>query len=389
MRKPLRVRNAPIGAQSDQSAMRVFLTMPRYFVARATDQHYVYHNFARLRDKWDIEFLENRAPLFLLRYNLEYIRQRALRICGVPYEDRGQFDKLRVPESAELTYSSGLFPDDPTTRVPVIWENAFAPISLEVDRDQLRARLRASARKNVESAALIVTGTTASAQFFLDAFPSAEAKLRVIPYYLPEVEPISLRDLQNKSSNLDKIRLLFVGKEARRKGLDVFVEAWSRTPARVRQSFSVRVVSAMLDGMVKLPEDWSVSKFVPDISREMENAHVLVFPTKMESFGLVLVEAMARGCLALTSASPIQRSIVGEQAGVFVDPRSCDAIIEGLTALAREPMALPIAMAAARERFVSLFHHMPVGRQYADAFAAATGRRLSPITVDGNGMGQV
>lgn len=52
-------------------------------------------------------------------------------------------------------------------------------------------------------------------------------------------------------------------------------------------------------------------------------------------------------------------------------------------------MALRSAVTAARERFVSLFQHMPGGLQDADDFAAGTCQKLSPITADGNGSGRV
>lgn len=56
---------------------------------------------------------------------------------------------------------------------------------------------------------------------------------------------------------------------------------------------------------------------MPDI---YEKAGVLAFPTvSWESFGIVIVEAMASGLAVVANDDPIRREIVGD-AGIFVDP---------------------------------------------------------------------
>lgn len=60
---------------------------------------------------------------------------------------------------------------------------------------------------------------------------------------------------------------------------------------------------------------------MPDIYNK---ANLLVFPTvPWESFGIVLVEAMASGLPVVASDDPIRREIVGD-AGLFIDPTDTD-----------------------------------------------------------------
>lgn len=57
---------------------------------------------------------------------------------------------------------------------------------------------------------------------------------------------------------------------------------------------------------------------------------VLVFPTvPWESFGIVLIEAMASGLPIVATDDPIRKEIVGE-AGIFVDPTKTDEYAEAL-----------------------------------------------------------
>ena len=60
------------------------------------------------------------------------------------------------------------------------------------------------------------------------------------------------------------------------------------------------------------------------MSEVYRRANLLVFPTvPWESFGIVLIEAMASGLPVVATDDPIRREIVGD-AGLFVDPTNIE-----------------------------------------------------------------
>src|SRR5690606_19450821 len=55
----------------------------------------------------------------------------------------------------------------------------------------------------------------------------------------------------------------------------------------------------------------------------------LLFPSRVEGFGMPAVEAMAMGKPVLTSAIPVMKEITNDLA-IYCDPESVDSIIEGM-----------------------------------------------------------
>jgi glycosyltransferase involved in cell wall biosynthesis len=80
-------------------------------------------------------------------------------------------------------------------------------------------------------------------------------------------------------------------------------------------------------------------QIMPSIYRSVD---LFTFPTvPWESFGIVLVEAMASGLAVVTTDDPIRREIVGE-AGLFVNPTNTNEYAKVLkNALAREWGTIP------------------------------------------------
>ena len=341
--------------------------MPATTVHRSTDRDYIYQRFIKLSPDGLIEFIPNTSYFSRLTSGVEYVKRRVVDHVAGSGDESSVLTRVPIPTDADLIFAYGMFPITPLgrrVRPPVLWEQTFAPPSLDVEAAEWRSELIRTKRVAALMADRVVTATPISAQWFTQTFPEAAGKIRVIPYFLPDIEPISEQQLEVKRRSIDPMRVLFIGKQGRRKGLDTFVDAWRLLPKAVCAAFSVNVVSALLDGKVELPSEWHYRPYVASPRLEMEKAHVLVFPTRREAFGLVLVEAMSQGCVPVTSSAPIQRSIVGDNAGMFVNPNEPEELAIALTRLTQDQSLLSRHMSASRARFMEDYYHVVVGRKY-------------------------
>ena len=198
------------------------------------------------------------------------------------------------------------------------------------------------------------------------------------PVLLPDVTAICAASMEAKLQSTGPVRVIFVGKEARRKGLDVLARAFASLPSAIQSQLRVQVVSRMLDGPVELPAGWEHIAYAPDVHALMRQADVLAFPTKVEAYGLVLVEGLAAGCAVITTKAPLQRSIVGDDAGYFVDPNDHATVALALSHVVEDRAKLASRIRAARARFESRYQATIVGRDYHRLLWATSGKTPPP-----------
>ncbi|MCI0543157.1 MAG: glycosyltransferase family 4 protein [Actinobacteria bacterium] len=111
-------------------------------------------------------------------------------------------------------------------------------------------------------------------------------------------------------------RVCFLGRDEPRKGLDVLLGAWPEIRDRVPEA------ELLVMGADRGPRDDGVI-YLGRVSREeksrvLVSSQVFVAPnTGGESFGIVLIEAMAAGCAVVCSDLEAFRDVVGPAARVF------------------------------------------------------------------------
>lgn len=172
-------------------------------------------------------------------------------------------------------------------------------------------------------------------------------KISVIPYGAP----VDYFLPQAKTANT--FRALFVGRVGPRKGIHYLLEAWS--------SLKLREAELWLVGINEFPDGWldrysDLFHYVPSVPHAALNeyysaADVLVFPSLVEGFGLVLLEAMACGLPVITTPNTAGPNIITDGVEGFIIPiRDVTALQEKLDWCATHPLELADMGRSARSK---------------------------------------
>ena len=172
-------------------------------------------------------------------------------------------------------------------------------------------------------------------------YPEYAAKVVDLPFITEEFDIAAEADVAAKQSAEGPVEILFVGREAKRKGLDIALDALKRLRDEGSTNFHFTIVSTLRDGAVDIPkEDWVT--YIPElphaeVMKLFRRAQVFVMPSRFESYGLVYQEAMASGCVAVVRDEDPQREFVDNgRAGVCADEWSPEDIKEKMRPLLQD-----------------------------------------------------
>jgi glycosyltransferase involved in cell wall biosynthesis len=199
--------------------------------------------------------------------------------------------------------------------LPVIW------ITAPTDVDRLRARgvpaseiqLEIDFKREVNAKAAATLLTTPSKKRDFDAIIQPVKETQVVPFF-QAVPSITDQDFEGKWANTTPVKLLFIGRGARRKGLPLVLEAYKLLVRDYPGLVSLHVVSSMSDGVVEIPQ-------LPGLTYEaqtshagavalMRDAHYLLMPSTYETYGWVYIEAMAQGTIPIASNTDVQQDLL-------------------------------------------------------------------------------
>ena len=161
------------------------------------------------------------------------------------------------------------------------------------------------------------------------------------------------KNIVSKSSTIDgKLGILFLGHMESRKGFDVLASAWPNIVANVPNAY---MVVAGADRPCKQGESfyqWAIRDMPPSalarlkyhgiVSSEFrdtlyQNAYLCVMPSRYESFGLVILEAMQYGLPTVgTNVGGIPEVIDNGKTGVLVPPDDPDALSNAIINLCQD-----------------------------------------------------
>jgi glycosyltransferase involved in cell wall biosynthesis len=128
---------------------------------------------------------------------------------------------------------------------------------------------------------------------------------------------------------------LFVGVLEAYKNVDGLAAAWRLASAQVPDA-SLHVVGAgtrtdVAESLVREGARWDPQLSSVDVARSLDDAWVLVLPSRSEGMGRVLVEAFCRGRGVVGTRAGSIPNLVGDGvSGVLVDPDDPDALADAL-----------------------------------------------------------
>lgn len=219
----------------------------------------------------------------------------------------------------------------------VYWKEAIQILDEEAELQPAWRPTRAYAAKSNEYGAakdleidlagpILVASTFAKASV-VKYHPAKADQLRLVPYGGP---PASARSADELHAPTRKLRILFVGSLSLHKGLPYLFAAI----AELRSVAEVTIVGqknctckVLEDGLQQVK--WLRSLAHAEVLEEMRRADILLLPSLFEGFGLVILEAMARGCVVIASSHTAGADVIESGVDGFVVPiRSSEAIVE-------------------------------------------------------------
>jgi phosphatidylinositol alpha-mannosyltransferase len=172
-------------------------------------------------------------------------------------------------------------------------------------------------------------------------------------------------------------RIVFAGRQERRKGLQVLLAAWPE----IRRRSGLRLTVAGADPLavrllltrLRVPDDGiDVVGFLTqeDLTETLLRSKALVAPSiGQESFGMVLTRAFACALPVVASDIPGYREVLSPEASVTVPPEDSSALADAVCALVDDEAGRERMGAAARELAVRRYSWAGIARRLEHMYA--------------------
>ncbi|WP_432708696.1 glycosyltransferase family 4 protein [Pedobacter sp.] len=223
--------------------------------------------------------------------------------------------------------------------------------------------------KTLDQADRIHFHTLGGLRRFIQYRPEFKEKAINIPFFLPDLQI-------NNSSAIEVyqapagVEILFVGSDGERKGLVELINALDILGKAYLQSYGVKVT--IVSKKKPAPScgfDLSWFKYLPhnQILKLMQRAPIFVLVPKMESYGLVLVEAMCNRCSIIADNDETRQEIL-DDTGLLITPGSSTLLAEKLRILIENRALREDLGNRAQMRASALFTPEIVAKQYSASF---------------------
>lgn len=174
-----------------------------------------------------------------------------------------------------------------------------------------------------------------ASQFCADSLKNADFPISsptVIPYGCP---PITKQSLSAASDPSVKLKVLFVGNLSQGKGLSYLFEA----AKQLGEIAEFTIIGNRFANCPRLDKELSRHKWLgtmpqTEVLKQMQQHDLLVFPSLLEGFGMVISEALSQGLAVITTAHTSAPDLIEDEVSGYIVPiRDSEAIIERINKL--------------------------------------------------------
>ncbi len=197
-------------------------------------------------------------------------------------------------------------------------------------------------KREWELADIVICASNFTKQTFATAGYDTH-KVKVIPYGAPE--PISESACESGgSSPNEKIAFIWAGTFSLRKGAHYLLEAWHQLKAGQHATLEIYGTCDLPASLLHpLPDGVHFKGTISqtELLEHYEAADALIFPTMYDGFGMVITEALSRGCPVITTHhAGAAHFITSGETGYIIESASSSAISEVISRCISKPDAL-------------------------------------------------
>lgn len=245
--------------------------------------------------------------------------------------------------------------------------------------------LRLEARRFICPGSAVVAVSAPLADEVRAAYPQATPCMQVIPPGVDRPHHVPERSLARQALGLphDALCPLFVANDFRRKGLDTLLQALASSVHEKTLTLHLAIVGespAQSEHYRRLCRQLGIEARVHFLGRQSAMtaayaaADVLVHPTREDTFGMVVLEAMAHGLPVIVSRAPfcgLSADLTHEQAVLLNDPTSVSELAAALHTL--HDTSLRAALSASARRVAAAYTWDEVAAAYERLYLRQAG----------------
>lgn len=174
----------------------------------------------------------------------------------------------------------------------------------------------------------------------------------------------------------------------RKKGLDVLLKAFRAAFGESSEDVRLRIGGGgpLADKLEDLSRSLGLEDRVAflgrlsrqEVRREMWEANVAVLPSRVETFGVVVIEAMSTGLPVLATRCGGPEEIITEDTGWLVDPEDPKALAEGLRTALEGASQLSSSAPKIRRHVRRRYSESAVANRLRNVYRAVVGSERAP-----------